>query len=70
MKKVVVSTLSEEVLTDVENKFEELGVNIIEERYDLLYHRYEIYAKVNLRQSYKLRHFIKNRDANIMEFGA
>ena len=66
-KNVVMSTLSEDVLSDIENKLEELGVSIIEERYDLLYHRYELYVKVNLRQSYKLRRFIKNRNANIME---
>lgn len=69
MKKrnVVVSTLSENVFTDVVDKFEELGVNIIEKRYDLLYHRYEIYVRLTLRQSYTLRHFVKNRDANILE---
>lgn len=66
-KKVIVSTLSEDVFTDVENKFEELGVCIIEERYDLLSRRYELYARVNLRQSYKLRRFIKSCDANIIE---
>lgn len=37
-KNVVISTLSEDVVTSIENKFEELGVDIIEERYDLLYH--------------------------------
>lgn len=66
MKNVVVSTLSEEVLTEIENKFEDLGVSIIEERYDLLYHRYELYVKVNLLQSYKLRKFIKSHDAIIV----
>lgn len=67
MRKVVISTLSEDVLTDVENKLDELGVNIIEERYNLLYHQYELYAKVNLRQRYKLRRFMNSRNANIME---
>lgn len=67
MRKVVISTLSEDVLTDVENKLDELGVNIIEERYNLLHHQYELYAKVNLRQRYKLRRFMNSRNANIME---
>lgn len=69
MKKrnVVVSTLSEDVFESVADVFEELGVNIIEKRYDLLYHRYEIYARLTLRQCYKLRKFIKNRNANILE---
>lgn len=67
MRKVVISTLSEDVLTDVENKLDELGVNIIEKIYDLLYHRYELYVKVNLRQSYKLHRFMNSRNANIME---
>lgn len=70
MKKVVVSTLSEETFCDVVDLIEGLGVNIIEKRYDLLYHRYEIYAKLNLRQSYKLRHFVKSLDAYVIEFGA
>ena len=67
-KKVVVSTLSGEVFDDVVSKLEELEVDIIEKRYDLLYHRYELYAKLTLRQSYILRHFIKSREATIMEF--
>lgn len=66
MKNVVISTLSEEVFESVVNKFEELGVSIIEKRYDLLYHRYEVYARTNLRQSYILRRFIKTLDANII----
>lgn len=69
-KHVVVSTLSEEVFEDVISKLEDLKVNIIEERYNLVYHRYEIYAKLTLRQSYMLRHFLKSRDANIFEVGA
>lgn len=69
-KHVVISTLSEEVFEDVIAKLEDLEVNIIEERYDLLYHRYEIYAKLTLRQSYTLRHFVKSRDASIFEVGA
>lgn len=69
MKKrnVVMSTLSEEVFEEIVNKLEEMGVNIIEKRYDLLYHRYEIYVRANLRQSYQLRHFIKNREAYILD---
>lgn len=65
-KNVVVSTLSEEVFEDIENKLEEMGVSVIEERYDLLYHRYEIYVKLNFRQNYNLRHFIKNRNLRVM----
>lgn len=38
MRNIVMSTLSETVLTDIEKKLDELGVNIIEERYDLLNH--------------------------------
>lgn len=69
MKKrnVVVSTMSGEVFEDVVDKLEDMKVYIIEKRYDLLYHRYEIYARTNLRQSYELRRFIKYRDASIME---
>jgi hypothetical protein len=66
-KNVVVSTLSEGVVEDVESKLEDMGVSIIEERYDLLHHRYEIYARLSLRQNYKLRRFIKNRNADIVE---
>ena len=60
MKNVVVSTLFEDELTEVENKLEELGASIIEERYDLLYRRYDLYVKLNLRQLYKLRKFVKS----------
>ena len=69
MKKrnVVMTTLSEEVFEEIDDKLEEMGVNIIEKRYDLLYHRYEIYVRATLRQSYILRHFIKNRNATIMD---
>ena len=69
-KNVVISTLSEDVFTDAVDKIEEMGARVIEKRYDLLYHRYEIYAKLNLRQSYILRKFMKSREATIMEFGA
>ena len=69
-RKVVVNTLSGEAFESVVNKFEEMGVNIIEKRYDLLYHRYEIYVRLNLRQSYQLRHFVKSLDVNIMDFGS
>ena len=65
-KKVVLSTMFEEDLTKVENKLEELGVSIIELRYDLLYHRYDLYAKMTLRQLYQLRKFIKSYAVNIV----
>ena len=72
MKKrnVVVSTLSEEVFEELDDKLEELGVSIVEKRYDLLYHRYEIYVRATIRQSYKLRHFVKDRAATIIDFGS
>lgn len=70
MRHVVISTLFEEDFLAAEDKLEELGVNIIEERYDLLYHRYEIYVKTNLRQSYNLRRFVKNHAVSIMEVGS
>lgn len=68
-KNVVMSTLSEEVFENILNKLEDLGIEVIEKRYDLLYHRYEIYVRANLRQCYKLRRFIKSHEANIMELG-
>ena len=67
---VVVSTLSEEVFENVISKLEDLEVDIIEKRYDLLYHRYKIYVKPTLRECYKLRRFVKSLDASIVEFGA
>ena len=69
-KKVVVGTMSGEVFEDIITKLEEMEINIIEKRYDLLYHRYEIYAKLTLRQSYMLRRFIKSLDASMIEFWA
>ena len=63
---VVVSTLSQEVFEDLVNKFEEKGVSIIEKRYDLLYHRYEIYVRLNHRQCYTIQRFIKPRNASLM----
>lgn len=66
-KNVVISILSEDVFTDVLDKFEEIGAVIIEKSYDLLYHRYEIYARANLRQCYKIRNFIKSRDVSYIE---
>ena len=69
-KNVVISTMSEEVFTDVLDKIDELGGDVVEKRYDLLWKRYEIHVKLTLRQSYILRRFIKNRNINIMEFGA
>lgn len=69
-RNVVISTLSEDVFTNTIDKLEELGVCIIEKRYDLLYHRYEIYARATLRQSYVLRHFMKNLDGTIVDFGS
>lgn len=59
-KNVVIGTLSQEVFEDVINKLEEMGVDIIEKRYDLLYKRYEIHVKPTLRQSYMLRRFVKS----------
>lgn len=72
MKKlnVVLSTLFEDELTEVENKLEELGASIIEERYDLLYHRYDLYTKLNLKQLYKLRKFIKSHAVSIIYMGS
>lgn len=70
MRNVVISTLFEEDFLATEDKLEELGVNIIEERYDLLYHRYEIYVRTNLRQSYILRRFAKDHAVSIMDFGS
>ena len=66
MKNVVISTLFEDELTEVENELDELGVSIIEVRYDLLYHRYDLYTKLNLRQLYKLRKFVKSHAVNII----
>lgn len=66
MRNVVVSTLSEDVVTDIENKLEEIGVSVIEERYDLRRHRYELYARVSFLQSCKLRRFIKSRNLDTM----
>ena len=65
MRNVVVSTLSEEAFEGLVNKFEEMEVDIIEKRYDLLWHRYEIYVKINLRQRNKLRKFINHRYTQI-----
>ena len=72
MKKrdVVLSTLSPDVFEDAVNKIEEMGASIIEKRYDLLYHRYEIHAKLTHRQCYKLRKFIRYRDVSILEIGS
>ena len=60
MKNVVFSTMFEDELTELENELDELGVSIIELRYDLLYHRYDLYVKLNLKQMYKLRKFVKS----------
>lgn len=72
MKKrnVVISTLSENVFENAVDQLEDLGAIIMEKRYDLLYHRYEIYARMTLRQSYKMRHFVKSLDATIIDFGS
>ena len=71
MKKmnVVVGTLSDEVFDALDDMFEKIGVNIIEKRYDLLYHRYEIHARVNLQQVYKLRKFVQSHNAEILFLG-
>ena len=68
MKKinVVVSTLSVEVFEDIVNKFEDMGISIIEKRYDLLYHRYEIYVRLNFRQCYTVQRFVKPHNASLM----
>lgn len=65
-KNVVVNTLSDEVLTDIENLIEDIGANVIEIRYDLLYHRYELYTRLNFKQRHQLRYFIKSREAKII----
>lgn len=70
MRSVVISTLFEEDFLAVEDKLEELEANVIEKRYDLLYHRYEIYVKATLRQCYKLRRFAKCHALTIMDFGS
>jgi hypothetical protein len=70
MRNVVISTLFEEDFLAVADKLEELEANVIEKRYDLLYHRYEIYVRTTLRQSYKLRKFAKNHALSIMDFGS
>ena len=67
MRNVVVSTLSEEAFVEILSKLETLGANVVEKRYDLLYKRYEIYAKANHRQCYKLRRFVKSYNASLME---
>ena len=59
-RNVVMSTLFEDEFLEVENKLEEMGVSIIEERYDLLYHRYEIYVRVGIKQMFELRKFVKS----------
>lgn len=63
---VVVSTLSEEVFEELVNKFEEMGVTIIEKRYDLLYHRHEIYVRLNYRQCYTIQRFTRPRNASLI----
>lgn len=70
MKKrnVVISTLSGDAFEEIMDKLEETKVYIVEKRYDLLYHRYEIFIRANLRQRYIMRNFIKSLDANIIEF--
>lgn len=72
MKKanVVLSTLFEDELEEVEKELEELGVSIEELRYDLLYHRYDLHAKLTLRQVYKLRKFVKSHAVNIIYMGS
>ena len=70
MRNVVVSTLSEEMFENVLDKLDEIGGDIVEKRYDLLYHRYEIHAKLNFRQSSKLRRFIRHSDVTILEIGS
>lgn len=68
MKKlnVVASTLSEEVFENLVNKFEEMGVDILEKRYDLRYHRYEIHVRLNHRQCYTIQRFTKHHNASLM----
>ena len=70
MRNVVVSTLSEEMFESMLDKLDEIGGEVIDYRLVFPYHRYEIYAKLNFRQSCKLRHFIKHRDVNILEVGS
>lgn len=70
MRHVVASTLSQELFENVLDKLDEIEGEVVEKRYDLLYHRYEIYAKLNFLQSCKLRKFIKHRDVTILEVGS
>lgn len=70
MRNVVVSTLLEETFEGMLDKLDEIGGEVVEKRYDLLYHRYEIHAKLNFRQSCKLRRFIKHSDVTILEVGS
>ena len=67
---VVLSTLFEDELTEVEKELEELGVSIVDLRYDLLYHRYDLYTKLTLRQLYKMRKFVKSHAVNIIYAGS
>ena len=66
MRKVIISTMFEEDFESVERKLEDMKVNIEEEKYDLLYHRYDIYAKVNIKQLAQLYRFKKHHAINLM----
>lgn len=68
MRSIVMSTLQEDALADLENKLDEMGVNIIEERYDLLRRKYEVYVKANFWQSSKLRYLVKSHGKIVIEF--
>ena len=65
-KNVVMSTLFEEDFEAINDRLEDMGIDIIEKRYDLLYHRYEVYARVTIRQSYMLRRFVKKLAVSIL----
>lgn len=65
-KNVVMSTLFEEDFEAINDQLEDMGIDIIEKRYDLLYHRYEVYARVTVRQSYVLRRFVKKLAVSIL----
>lgn len=68
MENVVISIKSEKLFTDVLDKIDELGGDVVETRYDLLWKRYEIHVNLTPRQSDSLRSFIKNRNTDIMDF--
>lgn len=61
-KQVIISTVSEQLLSNIEKKLEDMGIDIVEIRYDLLWKRYDVYAKVTREQAYELLEFTKIHD--------